>query len=397
LGLLDFTGCASTGMKKYLFFGPPVAEKVEIFEDYWVDTGPFKPDDPNLKLRRGKGGIIRFFKKGNYLRSIMVDGTLTVYVYDGTEDGVELTVPEARLVLDSEQLNKKQRKFDKENGYSYHVWLDLGEYDLPEKEITILSVFTDNKTGEKTASKLIRTSIGGSKKVKVGPNDSQKWASDYVKKHPEILEPPGKQSVIYQSRENDTEEKAKDTVIEVPVEMLRTGQYEPSEDTMMQAVTRRRNEQIAALMTAREQRYDRYQYENENNTDWTNGRRSSLGNNGGNSPAETLDNFQNLLNQRAAEEADSRSSLGQQVENLQTTQSFRKQSEPSTRERKPGSDYQINQSVYQRVPESQVHSSGYQSRPASTTQIPVSEQDALNELFPGESGNLHETQVLLAP
>ena len=73
-------GCSNAGPRKYLIFGEYTPEKVEAFEDYWSDF-PFKPNDPDLPLRRGKGGVIRFFKKNNYTRSIMVDGDLTVNVY----------------------------------------------------------------------------------------------------------------------------------------------------------------------------------------------------------------------------------------------------------------------------------------------------------------------------
>ena len=57
-------GCSSVGPRKYVLFGDPQPEKVEMFEDFWRDY-PFKPDDPTLPLRRGKGGVIRFFKKDN--------------------------------------------------------------------------------------------------------------------------------------------------------------------------------------------------------------------------------------------------------------------------------------------------------------------------------------------
>ncbi|MDO5309116.1 MAG: hypothetical protein Q4G03_06435 [Planctomycetia bacterium] len=165
-------GCSSVGPRKYVVFGEPQAEKVEIFEDYWSDF-PFKPDDPNLPLRRGKGGVIRFFKKDNYNRAIMVDGDLTVNVYYSVDEGVILTEPDLQLVLDSKELNEKHRKFDKKTGYSYHVYLDLGVYDQPEEEITILSVFKDAKTGQATLSKEIRTTAMGTsppvKKVKDEP------------------------------------------------------------------------------------------------------------------------------------------------------------------------------------------------------------------------------------
>ena len=153
-------GCSSVQRRKYVVAGPVVAEKVHSFEDSWEDQGPFKPDDPNLPLRRGKAGIVRFFKDGSSTKSVNIDGSLTVYVFEGTSEGVQLTKPIAKTVYTAEQL-EKQRKYDKKTGYSYHVWLDLGEMDQPEEDISILSVFMDTKTKEQTTSKVIRTTIYG--------------------------------------------------------------------------------------------------------------------------------------------------------------------------------------------------------------------------------------------
>ena len=174
-------GCSSVGPRKYIFFGDPQPEKVEMFEDYWEDY-PFRPDDPTLPLRRGKGGVIRFFKKGCYTKSIMVDGDLTVNVYYSVEDGVALTQPDAQMVLTSEELNQKHRKYNKETGYSYHVYLDLGLLEQPKEEITILSIFKDAKTGQATLSKEIRTTtLGNSEPIPKKKKNSREDESEAEK------------------------------------------------------------------------------------------------------------------------------------------------------------------------------------------------------------------------
>ncbi|MGN1199581.1 MAG: hypothetical protein ACI4SW_02930 [Thermoguttaceae bacterium] len=174
-------GCSSVGPRKYIFFGDPQPEKVEMFEDYWEDY-PFRPDDPTLPLRRGKGGVIRFFKKGCYTKSIMVDGDLTVNVYYSVEDGVALTQPDAQMVLTSEELNQKHRKYNKETGYSYHVYLDLGLLEQPKEEITILSIFKDAKTGQATLSKEIRTTtLGNSEPIPKKKKNSRENESEAEK------------------------------------------------------------------------------------------------------------------------------------------------------------------------------------------------------------------------
>lgn len=221
LFVLTTVGCSNAGPRKYVFFGEPKAQKVELFEDYWSDF-PFKPDDPELPLRRGKGGVIRFFKKNSYTRSIMVDGELTVNVYFSVEDGVTLTQPDMQLVVSSEELNQKHRKFDKETGYTYHVYLDLGVYDQPEQEITILSIFKDAKTGQATLSKEIRTVAMGSTPlekeddVSEGENEAVRWARKHVDS--DTVNPIAELQAKYSARnkaereKNENDSRVKETV-----------------------------------------------------------------------------------------------------------------------------------------------------------------------------------------
>lgn len=154
------SGCSSFEQHKYVLWGDIVPQHPETLEDHWTDYGPFVPDDRSMKMRRGKAGVLRFYKKNDFERSIPVDGELVVYVFSGDDSGVELTEPKYKLVLDTEKLNR-QRKFDKENGYSYHIWLDLGDVDQDPEPISILAVFTETKTHEQTASGITYTQIGG--------------------------------------------------------------------------------------------------------------------------------------------------------------------------------------------------------------------------------------------
>lgn len=161
LGLLGGgSGCSSFEHHRYIFWGEIVPQHPETLEDHWTDYGPFLPNDRSMKMRRGKAGVIRFYSKKDYECSIPVDGELVVYVFDGNDGGVELTEPKYKLAIDSERLNR-QRKFDKKNGYSYHIWLDLGEVDQPAEAISILTVFTEAKTNDQVASGVTYTQIGG--------------------------------------------------------------------------------------------------------------------------------------------------------------------------------------------------------------------------------------------
>lgn len=206
--LVLLCGCNSMEKRKYGLIGPAVGEKVDTFEDFWTDCGPFKPNDPSMKMRRGKAGVVRFFKKGNYTHSVRVEGSFIVYVFHGSEDGVELTQPQAKLVLSAEQL-EKQRKFDKKVGHSYHVWLDLGDVDQPEEEISLLSIFTDTKTGEQTSSKVVRTIVPGTPVAKTAADEKdsvEEIRRRLFKKHEEEL----KQRAEY-VRTGDTQRKEVDS------------------------------------------------------------------------------------------------------------------------------------------------------------------------------------------
>lgn len=227
-------GCSNAGPRKFLFFGEYTPEKVEAFEDYWSDF-PFKPNDPNLPLRRGKGGVIRFFKKNNYTRSIMVDGDLTVNVYYSVEEGVSLRQPDARMVLTSKELNESHRKFDKETGYSYHVYLDLGEYDQPEEEITILSVFKDAQTGQVTLSKEIRTTAMGTTPLRKGKDSkiadaAKRWANKRLGE--DVEDPIAELQAKYSARNKErreAEEAAGDTRLSKTIDLNST-QFENIND-----------------------------------------------------------------------------------------------------------------------------------------------------------------------
>ncbi len=184
-------GCTSIEHHKFVFWGDIVTEKPDDVQDHWSDYGPFRLNDPTKKLRRGKAGVIRFFKEKDHTHSIAVDGELIVYVYAGSDEGIELTEPYARLILTPEQLNS-QRKFDKKSGYSYHIWLDLGEIDDPPENISILTVFNDTKTRDQVASGITYTRIEGVVPVKREGESEQadktlnpvEWAKKYKEENP---------------------------------------------------------------------------------------------------------------------------------------------------------------------------------------------------------------------
>ena len=271
-------GCSSVGPRKYVLFGDPQPEKVEMFEDFWRDY-PFKPDDPTLPLRRGKGGVIRFFKKDNYTRAIMVDGDLTVRVYHSVRDGVTMTQPDEVMTITSKELNEKHRKFDKENGYSYHVYLDLGEYDQPEEEITILSSFTDAKTGQITLSKEIRTTVMGTsppipRDEKAEESEAAKIARKKLGITDEDVDPIGALRAKYAARtraKRMEEDERGETRVREQID-LSDSRFENLDDqpnvksvSYMEEIERRRQEKLAEILELDRQKQDYYREKRREN------------------------------------------------------------------------------------------------------------------------------------
>ncbi|MBR3218854.1 MAG: hypothetical protein IKF77_02950 [Thermoguttaceae bacterium] len=245
-------GCTSIERHRFVFWGDIVTEKPADIQDHWSDYGPFRLNDPTKKLRRGKAGVIRFFKEKDHTRSIAVDGELIIYVYAGSDEGIELTEPYARLVLTSEQLNS-QRKFDKKSGYSYHVWLDLGEIDDPPENISILTVFNDTKTRDQVASGITYTRIEGivsAKKAGESPQDEKtldpvEWARKYKEANPSTNlteEEKRRLDAMNAPQDNNPERTAEDgeetaektaaepSVIEMSEQMARQVRYAPASE-----------------------------------------------------------------------------------------------------------------------------------------------------------------------
>ncbi|MBQ1456810.1 MAG: hypothetical protein IIZ25_13275 [Thermoguttaceae bacterium] len=245
-------GCTSIERHRFVFWGDIVTEKPADIQDHWSDYGPFRLNDPTKKLRRGKAGVIRFFKEKDHTRSIAVDGELIVYVYAGSDEGIELTEPYARLVLTSEQLNS-QRKFDKKSGYSYHIWLDLGEIDDPPENISILTVFNDTKTRDQVASGITYTRIEGivsAKKAGEGAQDEKtldpvEWARKYKEANPSTNlteEEKRRLDAMNAPQDNNPERTAEDgeetaektaaepSVIDMSEQMARQVRYAPASE-----------------------------------------------------------------------------------------------------------------------------------------------------------------------
>ena len=97
---------------------------------------------PGESPKRGLGGRIYFYDEEH--RTVPVDGTLSVYVYDDTDSmpGDRLEQEASRAFhFDSEEL--KAKLDPTEFGSSYSLWLPWDEVGGDRKQLGVIPVFTD--------------------------------------------------------------------------------------------------------------------------------------------------------------------------------------------------------------------------------------------------------------
>ena len=107
----------------------------------WTDTIMQQPGLPGV---RGVGGRLMFYADDED-NPVSVDGTLTVYAYDESVTGKDITVPARKFVFPSEQFAKHYSK--SQLGHSYSVWLPWGETTGPPRQLTLITRFEPEDGG----------------------------------------------------------------------------------------------------------------------------------------------------------------------------------------------------------------------------------------------------------
>jgi hypothetical protein len=106
---------------------------------FWSNTVLQEPGKPGV---RGMGGRVMFYTSQNK-EPITVEGTLTVYAYDQTEE--KRVEPARKYVFSADQIAKHYSKSDL--GHSYSFWLPWSETDGPPKRLTLIARFEPTEGG----------------------------------------------------------------------------------------------------------------------------------------------------------------------------------------------------------------------------------------------------------
>jgi hypothetical protein len=107
----------------------------------WTDTVLYQT---GLAPVRGFGGRVMFFD-GKQDKPVEVEGTLTVYAFDGSTPDSSGLVPERKFVFPAEELEKHYS--ESKLGASYSFWLPWDEVGGVERQITLITRFEPTSGG----------------------------------------------------------------------------------------------------------------------------------------------------------------------------------------------------------------------------------------------------------
>ncbi|MCX7425923.1 MAG: hypothetical protein NTW96_09940 [Planctomycetia bacterium] len=120
----------------------------------WTDAMRHKLGEPS---DRGFGGRIMFYAKSEK-DPVLVDGTLSVYVFQDNGEDPKNTVPEKKFVFLAEQLPLHHSKSDL--GHSYSFYLPWDKVGGPERQLNLIVRF-EATTGQVVMSDASRKTLPG--------------------------------------------------------------------------------------------------------------------------------------------------------------------------------------------------------------------------------------------
>jgi hypothetical protein len=96
-------------------------------------------EENGIPRTRGFGGRVYFYDSEN--RCVKVDGDLVVYSYDDTLTNGGHTNPDRKYVFKKEDLQKHYAKTDL--GHSYNIWLPWDDFGGDRRDISLVTVFSN--------------------------------------------------------------------------------------------------------------------------------------------------------------------------------------------------------------------------------------------------------------
>ncbi len=118
----------------------------------WTDTMLHQPNQPGI---RGFGARVYFYEREGG-DPIEVDGSVTVYVFDGDDYDVNATKPLRKFVITAEQLGGHHSM--SELGHSYSVWVPWDKAGGPSRAFSLITRFDGRNGGtvvSEAANKLL--------------------------------------------------------------------------------------------------------------------------------------------------------------------------------------------------------------------------------------------------
>ncbi|OHB69598.1 MAG: hypothetical protein A2V70_13085 [Planctomycetes bacterium RBG_13_63_9] len=109
--------------------------------DVWTYTVLRQSGQPGV---RGFGGRMMFYAEDEE-EPTTVDGTLTIFAFDATDDDPNHVTPERKFVFPAEELSKHHSK--SKMGYSYSFWIPWDEVGGVQRQLSLITRF-ESSTGK---------------------------------------------------------------------------------------------------------------------------------------------------------------------------------------------------------------------------------------------------------
>jgi hypothetical protein len=161
-------GCATldTSRAITLLKPTPKAKVPTSMTALWTHTVLNQPGKTGV---RGFGGRIMFLGK-NRDKPLFVDGTLSIYAYDDTQQDSGHSAPQRKYVFTADQLPSHYSKSSL--GHSYSVWIPWDEVGGPQRTIGLIARFEGRKGGV-VMSEMSRQVLPGVVAAETKSNESE--------------------------------------------------------------------------------------------------------------------------------------------------------------------------------------------------------------------------------
>lgn len=168
IAIIATLGC-STFKPSWKWSKEPEPQLPESVLPIWSDTVLHQPGKPGV---RGFGGRVYFYAEEGG-DPIQVDGSLSVYVFDGDQFDTTSSEPLRKFVITADQLASHHS--ESELGDSYSVWIPWDKVGGPSRSLSLIARF-DGRNGGTAISDASNKLLPGSAKanvLQVEKNESQ--------------------------------------------------------------------------------------------------------------------------------------------------------------------------------------------------------------------------------